>query len=109
MFQNKLAYGFLAPALIVMTLCGVIPMGFVVFYSMHDTFAGNQFFWVGSAWYQYVFSSRYFFEALARSFGFSALVLAIEIPLGIFIALRLPANGILSNILILLQNPKVLV
>ena len=85
-----------------MMLCGVTPLAFVVFYSMHDTFAGNQFFWVGSAWYQYVFSSPQFFEALARSFGFCALVLLIEIPLGIFIALKLPARGMLSGIYIII-------
>ncbi len=103
MARNKTAYAFLTPALVVMALCGVVPFAFVVFYSMHDTFAGNHFFWVGSAWYQYVFSSRDFFATLARSFGFSAMVLLVEIPLGIYIALRLPAKGLLSNIYIVMM------
>ena len=81
--QNGIAYAFLAPALVVMMLCGVVPMGFVAYYSLHDTFAGNSFVWVGTAWYQSVLSSREFWWALARSFGFSALVLLVEIPLGI--------------------------
>ncbi len=101
-FHNKTAFGLLAPALIVMAVCGVIPMCFVLYYSMHDTFAGNHFFWVGSTWYRHVFSSQEFYASLARSFGFSAMVLLIEVPLGIYIALRLPAKGILSNIYIVL-------
>ncbi len=101
-YHNKIAYSFLAPALIIMAFCGAIPMAFVVFYSMHDTFAGNNFFWVGTAWYLQVLSSQEFVTTLFRSIGFSAMVLAIEIPLGIYIALRLPAKGILSNIYIVL-------
>lgn len=101
-YSNQ-AYGFLAPALIVMALCGVIPIGFVVFYSLHDSFAGNQFFWVGLDWYKQVLTSQDFFAALARSLGFSLIGLLIEIPLGIYIALRLPEKGALSNIYIVLM------
>lgn len=85
-----------------MALCGVLPMMFVAFYSVHDTFAGNSFIWVGDDWYRAVLTSPEFFGALARSLGFSILVLAIEIPLGIFIALRMPASGPLSSFYIVL-------
>ncbi len=103
MQNNSIAYGFLAPALLVMTLCGVIPLAFVAFYSVHDTFAGNNFVWVGSTWFQQVLTSPDFYAALARSLGFSLLVLAIEIPLGIYIALRMPARGLLSSFYIILM------
>lgn len=103
MQRNTIAYGFLAPALIVMTICGVIPMGFVAFYSVHDTFAGNNFVWAGLTWFRQVLSSPEFYGALARSLGFSLLVLAIEIPLGIWIALRMPATGFLSSFYIVLM------
>lgn len=85
-----------------MALCGVLPMMFVAYYSVHDTFAGNSFIWVGDDWYRAVLTSPEFFGALARSFGFSILVLVIEIPLGIFIALRMPASGPLSSLYIVL-------
>ena len=101
--HNIIAYGFLAPALAVMTLCGVIPMAFVAYYSVHDTFAGNTFIWVGPAWFRQVLTSPEFYAALARSFGFSALVLSIEVPLGIYIALRMPTKGILSSLYIVLM------
>lgn len=100
-YSNR-AYCFLAPALFVMVLCGVIPLAMVGFYSVHDTFAGNRFFWVGLDWYRSVLTSPEFFASVGRSLGFSALVLAIEFPLGIFIALRLPAKGALSNLYIVL-------
>lgn len=92
----------LSPALLVMVVSGVVPAGFVVFYSLHDTFAGNSFVWVGPQWYFSVLSSSEFWWALARSLGFSALVLLIEVPLGIYIALRMPASGRLATVLIVL-------
>jgi glycerol transport system permease protein len=99
----KRAYAFLTPALLVMTLTGMIPMTIVAFYSVNDTFAGNSFFFVGTAWFRQVLTSPEFFAALARSIGFSVLVLLIQIPLGIFIALRMPASGFLSSLYIVLM------
>ena len=77
-----------------LALCGVVPMAIVAFYSVHDTFAGNSFLWVGRDWYQKVLTSPEFFGALGRSLGFSLLVLLIQIPLGIYIALRMPPSGL---------------
>jgi ABC-type sugar transport system permease subunit len=61
--QSRSAYGFLAPALLVLTLCGVLPMAFVAYYSVHDTFEGNSFIWVGMDWYRKVLTSPEFFAA----------------------------------------------
>jgi glycerol transport system permease protein len=95
--QNLAAFGFLWPALLVMLLSGVLPMAFVFYYSLHDTFAGNSFVWVGADWYVKVLTSKVFYMALLKSLGFSMLVLAVEIPLGIWIALRLPSSGALAS------------
>ena len=92
----------LLPALLVMLMSGVVPAAFVAYYSVHDTFAGNSFVWVGADWYVSVLSSREFWWALARSMGFAALVLLIEVPLGIYIALRMPPSGPLASFLIVL-------
>lgn len=102
-------YLYLAPALAVMTLCGIIPLAFIFFYSLHDTFSGNDFVWVGGKWYGELLSSGSFWLALLRSFCFSALVLAIEIPLGIYIAIRMPPKGRLANLLIVLMAIPLLV
>jgi glycerol transport system permease protein len=102
--HSNSAYLYLTPALFIMVLCGVLPMVFVTYYSLHDTFAGNSFIWVGAAWYREVLTSPEFYGALARSLGFSLFVLAVEIPLGIYIALRMPASGKLSSIYIILMT-----
>lgn len=92
----------LLPALLVMLVSGVVPALFVAFYSVHDTFSGNSFVWVGADWYINVLTSREFWWAFARSVGFSALALVIQVPLGIYIALRLPPSGPLAAIYITL-------
>jgi glycerol transport system permease protein len=102
--RSTIAYVYLTPALIIMALCGVLPMLFVTYYSVHDTFAGNSFIWVGGAWFKAVLTSPEFYGALARSLGFSLLVLALEIPLGIYVALRMPASGRLSSLYIILMT-----
>lgn len=93
----------LTPAVLVMTACGVIPLAFVFFYSVNDTFAGNSFLFVGSQWFQQVLLSRDFQWALMRSLGFSLAALLIEIPLGLYIALRMPREGRLAAVLIVLM------
>jgi glycerol transport system permease protein len=91
------------PAVLVMTACGLLPLAFVFFYSVHDTFAGNSFLFVGGQWFQQVVTSPDFQWALLRSLGFSLAVLLIEIPLGLYIALRLPREGRLAALLIVLM------
>ena len=77
-------------------------MSMILYFSVHDSFFGNNFFWVGMNWFQQVLSSSDFYGAFFRSLGFSALIISIEIPLGIYIALRLPKKGFLSNLYIVL-------
>jgi glycerol transport system permease protein len=96
------AYALLFPAMALMVLCGVVPLAIVVFYSVNDTFSGNSFLFVGTEWFAKVLSSSEFFWALGRSFGFSCLVLLVEIPLGLYVALRLPPSGKISSALIIL-------
>jgi glycerol transport system permease protein len=93
----------LTPAILVMLACGVVPFGFVVFYSLHDTFAGNSFLFVGLQWFRQVLTSSDFHWAMLRSLGFSLLALVIQIPLGLYIALRMPRPGMLASVLVVLM------
>lgn len=102
------AYGLLLPALAVMTLCGLVPLGFVFFYSLHDTFGGNNFVWVGLDWYKSILTSADFHAALLRSLGFSGIALAIQIPLGLWIAVRMPDRGALVSVLIVVMTVPLL-
>jgi glycerol transport system permease protein len=71
----------------------IIPLMTVVNYSVQDTFGNNVFFWAGLDWFEDLLHSSRFWEALLRNLLFSGIILAIEIPLGIFIALNMPKRG----------------
>jgi glycerol transport system permease protein len=94
------------PVLVLVAFSAVIPLMTVVNYSVQDSFGNNQFFWVGTEWFKEILSSERFHGALKRSFIFSSIVLAIEIPLGVFIALCMPTRGkAVSVCLVLMALP----
>jgi glycerol transport system permease protein len=94
------------PMLLIVALSAIIPLMTVVNYSVQDTFGGNEFFWVGTEWFQEILASERFHNALQRTLLFSALILAIEIPLGIAIALAMPRRGMaVSFCLVLMALP----
>ncbi len=90
---NNRAWFMVLPVLLLVAVSAVIPLMTVVNYSVQDTFGGNEFFWAGSEWFQEMLTSDRFWEAFWRGLAFSAIILAIEIPLGIFIALNMPKSG----------------
>jgi len=91
--QNNKAWFMVMPVLILVAISAIIPLMTVVNYSVQDTFGNNEFFWVGTEWFQEVLTSERFHNALLRTLLFSGLILAIEIPLGILIALAMPKRG----------------
>ncbi|WP_312796209.1 sugar ABC transporter permease [Tianweitania sp.] len=90
---NNKAWFMVLPVLLLVALSAVIPLMTVVNYSVQDTFGNNQFFWAGTEWFQEMLTSDRFWAAMGRNLMFSAIVLAIEIPLGIVIALNMPKSG----------------
>ena len=84
---------FILPALIVVAGSTAVPIATIINFSVQDVYYGNDFIWVGSKWFIEVLRSTEFYDTLIRTFGFSAIVMAIEIPLGILIALALPRRG----------------
>jgi len=104
--QNNRAWLMVLPMLLIVALSAIIPLMTVVNYSVQDTFGGNEFFWVGTEWFQEILASERFHNALQRTLLFSALILAIEIPLGIAIALAMPRRGMaVSFCLVLMALP----
>ena len=100
------AFPYLLPAILVLTLTGFVPLATVFYYSLHDTFGGNVFFWVGDQWFIRVLGSGEFYAALLRSLCFSLIVLSVQIPLGMYIALKMPRSGVfVAAGLILLAIP----
>ena len=104
--QNNKAWLMVLPMLLLVAVSAIIPLMTVVNYSVQDTFGNNEFFWVGTEWFHEVLASERFHNALQRTLLFSALILAIEIPLGIAIALAMPRRGIaVSFCLVLMALP----
>jgi len=91
--QNQKGWLFVVPALALVALNAVIPLMAVVNYSVQETFGSNLFFFEGVKWFEQVLHSDRFHAALARQLVFSSIVLAIEIPLGVAIALAMPRRG----------------
>ena len=90
---NNKAWFLVLPMPVLVAFSAVIPLMTVVNYSVQDTFGNNQFFWAGTEWFEDVLGSDRFWEAMGRNLIFSFIILAIEIPLGIFIALNMPKSG----------------
>jgi glycerol transport system permease protein len=86
------------PVLAIVLFSALLPLMTVVNYSVQDTFGNNQFFWNGTGWFRELLDPSTelggrFFDALWRSLLFSAIILTIEIPLGIGVALCMPRHG----------------
>jgi glycerol transport system permease protein len=90
---NNKAWFLVLPVLVLVAFSAVIPLMTVVNYSVQDTFGNNQFFWAGTEWFQELLSSSRFWAAIGRNLVFSGIILAIEVPLGILIALNMPRKG----------------
>ncbi len=90
---NQKAWFMVLPVFLLVAFSAVIPLMTVVNYSFQDTFGSNQFFWVGIDWFKDLIHSERFHDAFLRQITFSSIILAIEVPLGIVIALAMPKKG----------------
>ena len=103
--DNK-AWLFVLPMFILVAFNAVIPLMTVVNYSVQETFGNNLFFWQGIDWFEKIVNSERFYNALGRQFLYTGIILVIEIPLGIAIALTMPKKGIgVSFCLVLMSIP----
>jgi glycerol transport system permease protein len=103
---NHKAWWLVAPVVALVAFNAVIPLMAVVNYSVQETFGNNQFFFEGVKWFDTVLHSQRFRDALGRQLLFTAIILAIEIPLGVAIALTMPRKGLgLSLCLVLMAMP----
>lgn len=98
--HNNRAWFLVLPVLVVVAFSAVIPLMTVVNYAFNDTFGNNEFFWAGLEWFDEMIHSERLHAALGRQVLFSAIILAIEIPLGIFIALNMPKKGFWSSLVL---------
>ncbi len=105
-WQNNKAWFLVLPVFVVVAFSAILPLMTVVNYSVQDIFGPGDRVFVGTEWFREVLSDYRLHDALVRQLAFSALVLLIEIPLGIAIALALPARGWKASLsLVLLALP----
>ncbi|MCY0152066.1 sugar ABC transporter permease [Hoeflea alexandrii] len=107
-YNNK-AWFLVIPVFLLVALSAIIPIMTVINYSFQDTFGNNQFFWAGTEWFQDVLHSDRFWNALGRNLVFSMIILSIEIPLGIAIALTMPKKGIWVPVCLVLMALPLLI
>ena len=92
------AWLLVVPVMVFVLFSSLVPMMTVVNYSVQDSMGQNSFFWNGSAWFHDLLTPSTdiggrFAGALVRNLLFSGVVLLIEIPLGILVALSIPKQG----------------
>jgi glycerol transport system permease protein len=95
---NNRAWWLVVPVLLFVLFSALLPIMTVVNYSVQDAMAANNFFWSGDNWFRDLLNpsteiGARFSDALMRNLTFSFAALAIEVPLGIAIALCLPRSG----------------
>lgn len=90
---NQKAWWLVVPVLLLVAFNAFIPLMTVVNYSLQETFGNNVFFWEGVTWFEKVLHSERFHASLGRQLLFTGMILAIEIPLGIAVALSMPRKG----------------
>jgi glycerol transport system permease protein len=109
-YTNR-AWLLVLPVLLIVSFSALIPLMTVVNYSVQDTFGNNVFFWNGIGWYKELLDPSTdqggrFFDALWRNLLFSAIILTIQVPLGIAVALSMPRSGWkVSATLVLMAMP----
>lgn len=107
--SNPRAWLLVLPVILLVAFNALIPLMTVVNYSVQETFGNNVFFWQGVDWFENILHSDRFHAALGRQFLFTGIILAVEIPLGVAIALAMPRKGIWVPVCLILMALPLLI
>jgi glycerol transport system permease protein len=103
---SERAWFLVMPVVAMVAFSAVIPLMTVVNYSLQDILGPDQRVFVGSEWYHKVLNDPELHGALLLQLLFSAVVLVLELPLGIAVALCMPLAGVGASLtLIVLAIP----
>ncbi|PNY79712.1 carbohydrate ABC transporter permease [Deinococcus koreensis] len=104
--RNNRAWFLVLPVVLSVAFSAIIPLMTVINYSVQDIISPTQKVFVGLDWFREVLRDPQLHGAFGRQLLFTLVVLAIEIPLGIMIALSLPARGFAASLsLVLIALP----
>jgi glycerol transport system permease protein len=106
---NNKGWFFVLPVFLMVAFNALVPLMTVVNYSVQETFGDNVFTWSGARWFIETLRSERFHAALGRQLMFTGIVLAIEIPLGLFIALNMPKKGFWVPVCLVLMSLPLLI
>jgi glycerol transport system permease protein len=95
--NNNAAWLLVLPVFLLVAFSAIIPLMTVVNYAFQDIFGPTDRVWVGTDWFTQVLADSDLHNAVVRQLVFSLTILAIEIPLGIALALAMPASGIAAS------------
>ena len=90
---NNRAWFLVLPVIICVAFSAIMPLMTIVNYSVQDIISPTQSVFVGMEWFKSVMRDGDLHGALYRQLMFSLSVLAIQLPLGIAIALTMPKEG----------------
>ena len=106
---NNKAWFMVLPVLLLVAFNAIVPLMTVVNYSVQETFGDNVFFFHGVGWFEDVLQSDRFHAALLRQLIFTAIILLIQIPLGVAIALTMPRKGVWVSVCLVLMALPLLI
>jgi glycerol transport system permease protein len=90
---NQKAWWLILPVIICVAFSAILPLITVVNYSVQDIISPERRVFVGTEWFASVMRDSDLHSALFRQLQYSLAVLLVEIPLGILLALSMPAHG----------------
>lgn len=90
---NQKAWWLVLPVFLCVAFSAILPLMTVVNYSVQDIISPERRVFVGTEWFVAVMRDSELHAALGRQLVYSLSVLAVEIPLGIALALCMPAQG----------------
>ena len=106
---NQKAWFLILPVLICVAFSAIMPLMTVVNYSVQDIISPTQQVFVGTEWFSAIMRDEELHGALLRQITFSLAVLAVELPLGIMLALAMPAQGWKSSAVLVIVSLSLLI
>jgi glycerol transport system permease protein len=106
---NQKAWFLVLPMFICVAFSAVLPLMTVVNYSVQDIISPDRRVFVGTEWFASVMRDADLHAALGRQLVFSLSVLLVEIPLGIALALSMPAKGLKASLVLVVVALSLLI
>jgi glycerol transport system permease protein len=106
---NQKAWWLVLPVFLCVAFSAVLPLMTVVNYSVQDIISPERRVFVGTEWFAAVMRDEELHAALLRQLTYSVAVLLVEIPLGIMLALSMPATGWKSSAVLVIVALSLLI